>query len=184
MVKQFVLIRTMLRIKWVFIFLLICTAFIVSYSAEIGKAKLEFERRRLQSEPEQLIPETAAEGHDIKDSSKSHPKHLQQKQQTHQHQNQHQNKKILPAVVDKSDMQAETDKQNVKTTSFQTNVVPSETPETIEKLSESSPTAVKASQKSIPTATGGFVYTFMVFLTGVAVIGNGAFLVYVFVLSK
>lgn len=45
-------------------------------------------------------------------------------------------------------------------------------------------TAATASGKSIPTATGGLVYTLLVFLTGVAFVGNGAFLVYVFWLSK
>jgi len=34
------------------------------------------------------------------------------------------------------------------------------------------------------TATGGFVHTIMVFLTIVSFIGNGAFMVYVFWLSK
>ena len=34
------------------------------------------------------------------------------------------------------------------------------------------------------TATGGFVHTIMVFLTVVAFIGNGAFMIYVFWLSK
>jgi hypothetical protein len=36
----------------------------------------------------------------------------------------------------------------------------------------------------IRTATGGFVYTLMVTLTVVAFVSNGAFLVYVFWLSK
>lgn len=44
--------------------------------------------------------------------------------------------------------------------------------------------AATVSGKSIPTATGGLVYTLLVFLTGVAFVGNGAFLVYVFWLSK
>lgn len=38
--------------------------------------------------------------------------------------------------------------------------------------------------KSVPTATGGLVYTLLVFLTGVAFVGNGAFLIYVFWLAK
>lgn len=50
--------------------------------------------------------------------------------------------------------------------------------------SASTVTAATASGKSIPTATGGLVYTLLVFLTGVAFVGNGAFLVYVFWLSK
>jgi|EP01033_Poteriospumella_lacustris_P010697 hypothetical protein len=51
-------------------------------------------------------------------------------------------------------------------------------------VSAATVTAAAASGKSIPTATGGLVYTLLVFLTGVAFVGNGAFLVYVFWLSK
>jgi hypothetical protein len=36
----------------------------------------------------------------------------------------------------------------------------------------------------IRTATGGFIYTLMIILTGFAFVGNAAFLVYVFWLSK
>lgn len=36
----------------------------------------------------------------------------------------------------------------------------------------------------VRTATGGFIHTIMVFLTIVSFIGNGAFMVYVFWLSK
>lgn len=51
-------------------------------------------------------------------------------------------------------------------------------------VSATTATTATASSKSIPTATGGLVYTLLVFLTGVAFVGNGAFLVYVFWLSK
>jgi hypothetical protein len=39
-------------------------------------------------------------------------------------------------------------------------------------------------QKTTRTATGGIIYTFLTLLTAFAFIGNGAFLIYVFWLSK
>lgn len=38
--------------------------------------------------------------------------------------------------------------------------------------------------KAIRTATGGIVYTILMLLTAVAFVGNGAFLIYVFWMSK
>jgi hypothetical protein len=46
---------------------------------------------------------------------------------------------------------------------------------------------IKKDDDSVPyarTATGGFINTIMVFLSVVAFVGNGAFMVYVFWLSK
>jgi hypothetical protein len=46
------------------------------------------------------------------------------------------------------------------------------------------PDAEETDEQSIRTATGGIIYTIMISLTVIAFIGNGAFLVYVFFLSK
>lgn len=131
----------------------------------IGNAQYN-DKRRLN------MQESSFEVNDL-DKRSFHNKHAAHQQQ---HGNHHHSHKFEEKMSDSpiKDAVAITD-----TTKIDANEISAKPADT----TKSSTTSTSV-PKSIPTATGGFVYTLLVFLSGVAVIGNAAFLIYVFLLSK